>query len=297
MIDSETLKWFARGFVLTSVIFLAVVLAVRPTIGWAQGGGEGLGNKGRPVVDDTPPDDPGTDDPTGQMPVTNSSVVDSGVPRSNKTRLVSDEPPDDPGTDDPTGQMPVTDSSVVDSSVPRSNQTRSVSDEPPDDPGTDEGAAGAGGIAVAGDIGAQGYGSPLVIPVAAFSSDGFDPDSSFFSFSGGYIRGTAAADGCIKAPAYLPDGATITSVYAYLYDNDSSRNAYIDVRRVRNLTGVQNTMASVSTSAYGNSTSIRYLGDTTVAQPVVDDLYSYYVTSCVLSTNVRLYAVRIFYTE
>jgi hypothetical protein len=165
------------------------------------------------------------------------------------------------------------------------------SDSSPDaeEPGSQEAAGGATALWLGS--------SPLVIPAAAFSSDGFDPDSFYFTFSGGYIRGTAAADGCVKAPVYLPDGATIDSVYAYLYDNDSSRNAYIDVRRVRNLTGVQTTMASVSTSAYGNSTSIRYLGDFTVVEPVVDDLYSYYVTTCFLSTNVRLYAVRIFYTE
>jgi hypothetical protein len=138
--------------------------------------------------------------------------------------------------------------------------------------------------------------SPLVIPAADFSDDGYDPDSFFFLFGGGYVTGTAADYGCLKAPAYLPRGATVTSVYAYLYDNDGARSAYVNLRRVRNMTGVQETMASVSTSGYANSTSIRYLGDTTISPDEVDNLYSYYVTTCLGSSGIRLYAVRIFYT-
>ncbi len=56
---------------------------------------------------------------------------------------------------------------------------------------------------------AFGGGSPLVIPAAAFVSDGFQPDSLFFPFGGGYFQGDSANYGCITAPAYLPHGATI----------------------------------------------------------------------------------------
>jgi hypothetical protein len=67
---------------------------------------------------------------------------------------------------------------------------------------------------------------------------------------------------------------------------------------VRNLTGAEDTMASVSTTGFANSTSIRYLGDITITQPAVSDLYSYYVFTCFPpdgGINLRLYAVRIVY--
>jgi hypothetical protein len=295
MINEDTFKWFIRGFLFTSLVLLVVVIVVRPTTGWAQGGSEEKPNSERPVIDDTPPHDPGTDDPTGRAPVTASSVVDSSEPRSNKAKVVDDAPPHDPGTDDPTGRAPVTAGSVVDSGEPHSNEAMIIADAPPHAPGTDDPAGDTAGIEAASEVAAQGYSSPLVIPAADFSDDGWDPDSFFLSFGGGYVTGTAAGYGCLKAPAYLPHGATVTSVYAYLYDNDGARSAYADLRRVRNMTGVQETMASVSTSGYANSTSIRYLGDTTISPNGVDNLYSYYVTTCVGSSGIRLYAVRIFY--
>jgi hypothetical protein len=69
-------------------------------IGWAQGGGEEIPNDERLVVDDTPPDDPGTDDPEGREPVTASSVVDSGETRPNWDRVADDARP--PTTPAPT---------------------------------------------------------------------------------------------------------------------------------------------------------------------------------------------------
>jgi hypothetical protein len=65
------------------------------------------------------------------------------------------------------------------------------------------------------------------------------------------------------------------------------------------MTGAEDTMASVSTTGFANSTSIRYLGDITVDEPAVSDLYSYYVFTCFPSDggiDLRLYAVRIFYS-
>ena len=167
--------------------------------------------------------------------------------------------------------------------------------------GTDE----EGEIGAAGGVVGQAFGGrpPLVIPAAAFTSHGDNVEDYFFSsqVSGffGYIRQDGTGSVCLQAPAYLPAGATVTSVYGYLYDNHSSGDVWVDLYRVRNLTGAEDTMASVSTTGFANSTSIRYLGDTTITEPAVSDLYSYYVFTCFPSDgsiDLRLYAVRIFYS-
>ena len=138
------------------------------------------------------------------------------------------------------------------------------------------------------------YSSPLVIPAAAFSSDGYDPDSFFMWFDGGYIRGTPAHYGCVKAPAYLPNGATVTAVYASVYDNDGTYDIGIDLRRVSNATGVMEKMASLSST--GTSSAISTIVDPSIDHPLIDyPMYSYYVTTCLASSNIRLYSVRIYF--
>ncbi len=44
MIDKDTFKWFVRGFILTILLLLVMVMVIRPTIGWAQGGDEEISN-------------------------------------------------------------------------------------------------------------------------------------------------------------------------------------------------------------------------------------------------------------
>ena len=151
-------------------------------------------------------------------------------------------------------------------------------------------APAAGGTYLIGTC----YSSPLVIPAAAFSSDGYDPDSMFFSFFGGYVRGNAATDGCVKAPAYLPNGATITKMCATVYDNDTIYPVWVDLWRVDNLSGDTDWMATVETT--GASTSVKWVCDTSIDDPlVVYPGYAYYVTSCLFSSNIRLYSVRIYF--
>jgi hypothetical protein len=267
MLDQSSFKWLVRGFVVTSLVLSAVLLIVRPPAGWAQGGDEDKGPVSTPIIDE-PLDEPGTDDPEGQLPVV---ALSSGTSDKNPEwrHVPDDNPPHDPGTDEPAG-----------------------------------GAASTGVAGAAGGVVGQAFGGrpPLVIPAAAFTSHGDNVEDYFFSsqVSGffGYIRQDGTASVCLQAPAYLPVGATVTSVYGYLYDNHSSGDAWVDLYRVGNMTGAEDTMASVSTTGYANSSSIRYLGDTTITQPVVSDLYSYYVFTCFPSNgaiDLRLYAVRIFY--
>jgi hypothetical protein len=143
------------------------------------------------------------------------------------------------------------------------------------------------------------YSSPLVIPAADFSSSGANPGNTFFFFgdeqnpNGGYVRGIASGVGCLKAPAYLPDGGLVDSFYAYVYDNESTYTVSVGLNRVRLSTGVHDLMASVATT--GITDTIQYLGDVTVSPNVVSNQYSYYVTTCLNGDKTRLYATRIFY--
>ena len=139
----------------------------------------------------------------------------------------------------------------------------------------------------------QGFGdsSLLVIPAAAFTNDGTDPDGFFFDFNGGYVNGSGTA--CLKTPVYLPNGVTITSVNASLYDNDPG-NVTVNLRRVSVDTGTSNVMANPGTVA--DSTAIQQRNDTTITYPEISyPDYAYYVTTCLSSANHRLYSVRIYY--
>lgn len=140
----------------------------------------------------------------------------------------------------------------------------------------------------------DGQFSPHIVPAAAFSADGANPDSLFFPFGGGYFQGDAENYGCMVAPVQLPDGSTVDNLFGYLYDNSGTFNFSLDLRRRRNdLTSGGQTMASVATS--GSSASVAIVGDTSVANAVIDnDLYSYYLTTCVLDGNMRFHAAWIF---
>ena len=135
--------------------------------------------------------------------------------------------------------------------------------------------------------------SPLVVPAAAFTSDGGDPDGFGFSITGGYIDGSGTA--CLKAPVYLPKGVTVYAVDAALYDNGPGQ-ILLELRRVDRFTGATNTMANLFTDS--DSTSIQHPSDLSIQYPEIGDLYSthaYYLSTCLNDANHRLYAVRIHY--
>ena len=132
----------------------------------------------------------------------------------------------------------------------------------------------------------------LVIPAAAFSSDGGFPDGFFFDFDYGYLKGGFA---CLKAPVYLPQGAFVDSVYASLYDNDDEHgDVAVTLRRVDVVTGSMQIMAEAGTTT--ESTSIQQKEDVTISYPGVSyPRYAYFLTTCLGSTDLRLYSVRIYY--
>ena len=141
------------------------------------------------------------------------------------------------------------------------------------------------------ELAAAGYASPLVVPAADFSDDGNDPDGFFFDFAGGYVNGDGTA--CLKAPAYLPDGATVTDVFASLYDN-AAGNVMVNLRRVDVVSGSTDVMASFGTAF--DSTDIQQVGDGTISYPAGSHpADAYYLTICLNYAEHRLYSVRIYY--
>jgi hypothetical protein len=133
--------------------------------------------------------------------------------------------------------------------------------------------------------------SLLVIPAAAFSSDGGFPDDFFFDFETGYLRGDNFA--CLKAPVYLPHGAVIDSIYASLYDN-AYGNVAVTLRRVDVVSGSMEIMAAAGTTT--DSTSIQQKEDITISYPEVSyPRYAYFLTTCLSSADHRVYSVRIYH--
>ena len=136
--------------------------------------------------------------------------------------------------------------------------------------------------------------TPLVIPAAAFHSDGTAPANMFFSFVGGYLRGGSGV--CVTAPAYLPKGAYIREIWASVFDNDASNGLYINLYRVDNYDGSVDVMAEMSTTGAYASPTIVSLYDYPVDNPrVAYPNFSYYVGTCLPSSFIRLYSVRIWY--
>ncbi len=138
--------------------------------------------------------------------------------------------------------------------------------------------------------------SPLVIPAAAFRSDGFYAAGEFFSFSSGYLTGNGTSGACAMAPAYLPRYAIMGNMYISVYDNDGVYNVNVQLRRVNNYTGATDILAQAGTA--GTSTAIQTPSDFSVQYPMVTyPDYSYYVTVCLPTALTRLYSVRIYYDQ
>jgi hypothetical protein len=138
--------------------------------------------------------------------------------------------------------------------------------------------------------------SVLVIPAADFRDDGLFPSTHKFEFFGGYQRGTDAHYGCMMAPAYLPNGVQLTELYASVYDNDPDWFTWVNLWRVDNLTGAVDVMAAASTDGMDPNQGIIVISDMSIGFPTISyPAYSYYVTTCAPSTDIRLYSVRLYF--
>lgn len=137
--------------------------------------------------------------------------------------------------------------------------------------------------------------TPLVIPAADFSGDGFSQNSHYFDFAQGYVRGGQVLDsGCLKAPVYLPEQAQVVEMVAAVVDDDAFRGLFVTLYRVNNFTGGVDILANVSTGTSDQSAEIRQLRDFTINQPRIQHPdFSYYLYTCMVSPAIRLYSVRI----
>jgi hypothetical protein len=271
--DEQALRVFTRGFVVMLIGVIIFAAIARPDTGFAQGGNRNPNNVAVDVESTANQEPLYTDDPLGRVVI----PLDEGEPpltKNGEGESVASPPVVD-RTDDPTSreQIPLTNGQAT-GEAPLPLDTAAES------PPLQE---------------ASVYGSPLVIPAADFRSDGLDPDSSFFFFSGGYLYGEHS-DTCLMAPVYLPDGATIEEVYASVYDNDSNSgvNLWLKLYRVNNYSGSSNILAAMETAS--ESTNLQVIADTSINYPtIVHPDYSYYLGVCLESANIRLYSVRIYY--
>jgi hypothetical protein len=295
MINNDTLKWFIRGFMFTLLLFLVVVMVVRPNTGWAQGNGDEASSQEGGLQKGEPSTDLFTGDPEGRNIVTVSpddpveSEQEGGI-RDDDTAIIL-------STDDPAGRnmVPLPEDIYMEDEQERSiGDTGSTTGSGTDAPGNGCCTGDLEGATAPGGISAQAYGSPLVIPAADFTPRTTGELYNFL-YEGGYTKG---GYGCVMAPAYLPNGATVFWAYASVYDNDSAGGVRVYIRRVDNFDGTVEALSYMFTDVAEASAALQRLSDSSIDEPVVlYPNYSYYVLTCLDSDQTRLYSVRIYYHE
>jgi hypothetical protein len=125
------------------------------------------------------------------------------------------------------------------------------------------------------DLEAQGR--VINIPVAAFTSDGFDPDGYFKSFAGGYFYGKVTRNACLTAPVIFPRGAsTIVSVKVFARDTSAAESEWFDLYRI--------TLGKCATRRLGRATtrtnSVCTAYSIPLASRVIANGYAYQITTC-----------------
>lgn len=91
-------------------------------------------------------------------------------------------------------------------------------------------------------------GNTISIPIAAFSSDGVDPDGFFKSFSGGYIFGNETSSVCLSAPIIFPKtAATIEKVIYYAHDFNATSSENFSLYSLKLKDGTNTNLGSINT--------------------------------------------------
>lgn len=139
--------------------------------------------------------------------------------------------------------------------------------------------------------------SPMVIPAAAFATNGNYEGTYFFHPFEGNMRGKSATDGCVQAPVYLPEGATIYQIYASILDEDAGEDVYVSLVRSDNYTYHDaDTLGTSHTN--GSSATIQTIFDASISHPLVKyPRYHYWVQLCLPSADTKLYSVRVYFTD
>jgi hypothetical protein len=161
---------------------------------------------------------------------------------------------------------------------------------------------------VNGDVQASGdfhYASArtyyLNMPAAAFRKNEYH--TTIWANPGTYAYILGTVDNIyVHSPVYLPQGARVTEVRFYYYDNDYSGNVSFTGYLVRrgNTQEAPLTMAAVSTSSSGYSTAILSEADTTISSATIDNAnYVYWVSvdwdADVAGSGLRFYSCRLQY--
>lgn len=145
------------------------------------------------------------------------------------------------------------------------------------------------------------FDAPRVIPAAAFRAKDWNAIDSYF-ISEGFVAGRdGVPTGCVTAPVYLPEGATIIQAFAYLYDNSTTYKVILDFKRTRitvdklgNYTVTHKTLYTFETSK--QSLEIVTDGGTLPEEVVVAyPSDQFYLETCLGDEDTRVYSVRIYY--
>lgn len=141
----------------------------------------------------------------------------------------------------------------------------------------------------------QSAGSLINVPASSFRSDG--NGGTFFAFEDLSFRGDGGSGGCIMAPVHFPGGVNVTGMYLSYYDNSDSVNLSVNLRRsgyLHSLGELAQEMATLSST--GKVASIQVVGTSVISLPTINNLdYTYNLTACLLSADVRLYSVRFYF--
>ena len=124
-------------------------------------------------------------------------------------------------------------------------------------------------------------------------------DSLFYSFSDLMLWLTGGA--CLQAPVNLPHGATVTAVWATMFDNDANDWTFYLARADTGPfapSSPSELMATVTTT--GASTDLQNPGDDTIDFPLIDNYnYNYSIFSCAspaVGWNFAMSDIRIYYS-
>lgn len=137
----------------------------------------------------------------------------------------------------------------------------------------------------------KNIGKTILVPVGAFTTDGF---SAVYrkNFLGGYMYGTdAALSACLVAPIIFPKGAKqIVNAYGYAWDSNASINAFFAVDRINPATGEVTRLGTVSTA---DSSSI-YQYEIPISDVKVTEDYVYQIATCFYG-SIYVYGAKVAY--
>lgn len=119
---------------------------------------------------------------------------------------------------------------------------------------------------------------------------------------GGYIDSGSFLTVRLFAPVHLPEGATVTALYVYMYDNNASQDVSVSVDLLRRTYGLASSslMANVSVTTAGQNTAILAQETYSIANPMIaNGSYQYFVNVIwqpgTIGNTLRFYGCRIEY--